>query len=523
MQNFYFCRYSHYPINLFESYQETRKKVKLISPLFMTKPLKQISLNEARAAFQKIWGYPDFRPPQGEIIQSLLSGKDALIIMPTGGGKSICFQLPALLQTGLTLVVSPLVALMENQVQELRELHLAAATLHSQIPAPQRRQTLQLLQQNQLRLLYLSPETLLSPPVWEILSQPQITINGLILDEAHCLVQWGDTFRPAYQRLGAVRPALLKLKPADSKIAIAAFTATADPQAQQTIQKVLQLEKPELFLLNPYRPNLYLGVQTVWTPRGRRQQLLKYIKNRPQQAGLIYVRTRKDSEGLVEWLEEKGYETAAYHAGLSPEERRTIEKDWLEGEMKFVVCTSAFGMGINKANVRWVIHYQAPLLLSEYIQEVGRGGRDGQPAEALTLMSEPTGWLNPEDRQRWQFFEEKTRSLSQKAQQLVKKLPTKGTVDEVSKKFPDGALALSILHSSHQLNWLDPFQYTITKAEKNQGSAKLNNSAAEPMKQYLAHRQCRWQFLLKAFGFTKDAESMRCGHCDNCQKRRGIF
>src|SRR4028119_2436648 len=173
------------------------------------------SWNDVLAAFKKIWGYDNFRPPQGEIIQSLLEKQDALIVLPTGGGKSICFQLPALLQTGLTLVVSPLVALMENQVQELRERNLPASLLHSQLPTPQRRQTMQSLQQNKLRLLYLSPETLLSKPVWEIISQPHIQINGLILDEAHCLVQWGDTFRPAYRRLGTVRPALLKAKPAN--------------------------------------------------------------------------------------------------------------------------------------------------------------------------------------------------------------------------------------------------------------------------------------------------------------------
>lgn len=486
----------------------------------MPEPFKQISFNEVRACFQQIWGYADFRPPQGEIIRSLLSGKDALIIMPTGGGKSICFQLPALLQTGLTLVVSPLVALMENQVQELRDRYLLAATLHSQIPTFQRRQTLQLVQQNQLRLLYLSPETLLSPPVWEILSQPQVNINGLILDEAHCLVQWGDTFRPAYRRLGTVRPALLKLKPPGSKMAVAAFTATADPQAQKTIQTVLQLQKPDTFLLNPYRPNLHLKIQTTWTPRGHRKQLLNYIKQRPEQPGLIYTRTRKDSEALADWLEASGdYETAAYHAGLSPEERRTIEKSWLNGELPFVICTSAFGMGINKSNVRWVVHFQAPLLLSEYIQEVGRAGRDGKPAEALTFVSEPTGWLDPSDRQRWQFFEEQTRSQYQKAQKLIQKLPVKGEVEAVSRQFPDGAIALSILHSSNQLKWLDPFHYTIQKSAQTHSAEKLNRSATQQMRQYLTHPHCRWQFLLQAFGFKEEADSMRCGHCDRCQKR----
>lgn len=236
-------------------------------------PHKTKAWEEVRTTFKEIWGYEDFRPPQGEIVSSLLAQKDAIIIMPTGGGKSICFQLPALLQTGLTLVVSPLVALMENQVQELIQRQQKAALLHSELSTFQRRTTLQALEKQQLRLLYLSPETLLSPPVWERLCQPQLQINGLILDEAHCLVQWGETFRPAYRRLGAVRPALLKHKPPGTKISIAAFTATADPSAQQTIQTVLQLQQPDIFRLNPYRPNLHPTVRIAWTPKGRKQQI----------------------------------------------------------------------------------------------------------------------------------------------------------------------------------------------------------------------------------------------------------
>ena len=231
---------------------------------------ESLSWQEVLDKFKKIWGYDDFRPPQGEIVRTLLSQRDAMIIMPTGGGKSICFQLPALLQTGLTLVISPLVALMENQVQELRQRKLPAALLHSELPSQEKKQNLGLLEQQKLRLLYVSPETLLSPPVWERLCQPQLQINGLILDEAHCLVQWGDTFRPAYRRLGAVRSALLKSKPPGTKIAIAAFTATADPNAQKTIQQVLQLNQPEVFRLNPYRQNLHLKIEIAWTPRGRK-------------------------------------------------------------------------------------------------------------------------------------------------------------------------------------------------------------------------------------------------------------
>ncbi|MDB9541309.1 RecQ family ATP-dependent DNA helicase [Anabaenopsis arnoldii] len=480
----------------------------------MNTPLKT-HWHTVRATFQRIWGYEDFRPPQGEIVRSLLGKKDALIIMPTGGGKSICFQLPALLQTGITLVISPLVALMENQVQELLERQQKAALLHSQLPTHQRRKTLQALENQQLRLLYLSPETLLSPLVWEKLSHPQLQINALILDEAHCLVQWGDTFRPDYRRLGAVRPALLKTKPPGTKISIAAFTATADPTAQKTIQRVLQLQQPEIFKLNPYRQNLHLTVRIAWTPRSRKHQLLEFIKNRPQESGLIYVRTRKDSENLAVWLAEKGYTTASYHGGLDPVERRNIESKWLTGKIPFVICTCAFGMGINKSDVRWVVHFHAPHLISEYVQEIGRAGRDGNPADVLVLVSEPTGWLDPEDKQRQQFFEQKMRSQQRNAQQLVRQLPKQGEVNAVTREFRDADIALALLHSSGQLNWLDPFNYTIDSGVKMQPLNQLPD--AQQMYEYLHTKKCRWQFLLNAFGFEQEASNWRCGHCDHCR------
>ncbi|HBE16893.1 MAG TPA: recombinase RecQ [Cyanobacteria bacterium UBA11149] len=481
------------------------------------------SWDDVRLEFKKIWGYDDFRPPQGEIVRSLLDKRDSLIVLPTGGGKSICFQLPALLQSGLTLVISPLVALMENQVQELKDRNLPAALLHSELPSQQRRKIMEDLERQELRLLYLSPETLLSEAVWERLCQPQLEINGLILDEAHCLVQWGDTFRPAYRRLGAVRQALLKCKPPGTKIAIAAFTATADTTAQATIQKVLKLQQPKFFLISPYRDNLNLKVQTVWTPRGRRQKMLKFIQARSRQSGLVYVRSRRDSEELAQWFEKLGYATAAYHAGLSAEERRKIEGSWLDGSTQFVICTSAFGMGINKPDVRWVVHFQAPQLLSEYIQEVGRGGRDGLPADALTLISEPTGWLNPEDKQRQSFFVNKLRSQYKNAQKLVKKLPLQGEVKTIATKYRDGEIALALLHSADRLEWLDPFSYRKNPRVDSSSLAKLSATQEEiqsQMTQYFSTRDCRWQFLLREFGFTKEAIDFRCERCDNCLKSR---
>ncbi len=475
---------------------------------------------QVRQTFQQIWGYEEFRPPQGEIVRCLLAFQDALIVMPTGGGKSICFQLPALLKQGLTLVVSPLVALMENQVLELQQKNLPAALLHNEIPRHQRKQTLQAIATQQLRLLYLSPETLLSLPVWEVLTHPQLPINGLILDEAHCLVQWGETFRPAYRRLGMIREELLHKKPPGTKIAIAAFTATANPKDQRIIKSVLQLKNPEIFCLSPYRSNLNLNVKIAWTPRCRRHQLLNFIKPRKNQSGLIYVRSRRESETLSQWLGSLGYQTTPYHAGLSPNQRRDIESQWLTGTLQFVVCTSAFGMGINKANVRWIIHFQPPSLLSEYLQEVGRGGRDGKSTDALTLISEPTGWLDPSDQQRKQYFEQKLQQQYQQAKRLIKQIPRQGKIQAIAKEFLQGESLLSLLHSQEQLEWLDPFTYQIRPTASTQTINKLKQnkkSSDSSIKQYLMTRHCRWQFLLKAFGFKRESKDFRCGHCDNCR------
>ncbi|NET50194.1 MAG: ATP-dependent DNA helicase RecQ [Merismopedia sp. SIO2A8] len=477
---------------------------------------------EARSALKTLWGYDHFRSPQGDIIQSLLQGTDTLVVMPTGSGKSLCFQLPALLQQGLTVVVSPLVALMENQVRDLQQRRLPAALLHSGVSKQERSRLFGQIQHQKIRLLYVSPETLLSQKLWDQLNQPQVLINGLILDEAHCLVQWGDTFRPVYRRLGQVREALLKTQPNGQPMAIAAFTATADPQAQSVIESVLKLRNPYTVLLNPYRKNLHLNVQWVWTPQGRRSRLLKWIKSRPKQPGLIYVRSRRQATELAQWLTDQGCRAAAYHAGLGTHVRRHVESDWLRGDIPVVVCTSAFGMGIDKPDCRWVIQYQAPTLLSEYVQEVGRAGRDGHEAIALTFVSEPTGWLDNYDKRHRQFIRDQHRKSWQKAQQLIPKLPQEGNVQAISRKFKEGAIALSLLHSHGQLTWADPFHYQIHRQERKRSNLPQTiNQGISQMEKFLHTRQCRWQFILNAFGFGADAKKLGegCGGCDRCSQR----
>ncbi|QFZ91408.2 RecQ family ATP-dependent DNA helicase [Synechococcus elongatus] len=465
----------------------------------------------AQHLLQHYWGYPDFRPGQAEIVEAIAKGQDCLIVWPTGGGKSLCFQVPALLRSGLTIVVTPLIALMENQVADLQERGIAAACLHSQMAPRDRKAVLQQLPQ--LKLLYLAPETLLSPPLWVRLTEPTTAIAALILDEAHCLLQWGESFRPTYLRLGAIRPALIRLgKPS---FPIAAFTATAHPQEVARLSQILQLQHPQRHQRDPYRSNLALAVKTVWTPRQRQNQLLDFLAKHQGQSGLIYLRSRRDCETWADRLRDRGYRCAAYHAGVADRDRRQIERDWQTGALPFAVCSSAFGMGIDKPDVRWVAHVQPPLLLSEYLQEVGRGGRDQQLAQGLTLVSEPSGLLDPSDRDRWQGFQRASEQQWQAAQQQAKQLPASGDLRSLPSS-SDLDLALAYLQKLGQLQWLDPFRYRRRAVPTPRPTPQFN---WQPLRQFLYGRDCRWRSLLQSFGSDRPAP-WRCGHCDRCQSGR---
>lgn len=463
----------------------------------------------ATDGLKQYWGYEQFRPLQREIVTAQLKGQDVLALLPTGAGKSVCFQLPALLSTGLTLAISPLVALMENQVQTLQRP--LAAALHSELSPGQRQQVLKQLESRRLKLLYVSPESLFSTSIWNMLQRSPI--NQLVIDEAHCISQWGSSFRPAYRRLGVIRTALKDQHP---DLAIAAFTATATPQMQADIAQVLQLRQPQIFRSSPYRRNLHLKIERAFTPAGRRRKLLQFLQQQGPTSGLIYTRSRRESEELAIWLQQQGWVTEAYHAGLLPGERRDLEQRWLTGTLPFVICTSAFGMGVDKPDCRWVAHFHPPLTLAEYVQEVGRAGRDQIPAIALLLASERTGWLDPSDRRRNQGFLKQLRTQQLQALSLRLLLPEQGEIAAVRRKFPQADLALAMMHSIGLVQWEDPFHYRLDKKIVLPKQVFSPEVGLDP---YLSTSGCRWQFILRAFGFEREAKDLRCGHCDRCKAR----
>ena len=328
-----------------------------------------------RAALKKYYGYDHFRPMQEDIIQSLMSGKDILVIMPTGGGKSICFQLPAILMPGTCIVVSPLIALMKDQVEGLRASGIRAAYLNSSLDPSEQRSVENDFFNGNLDLLYISPEKLVSSGFFPLLSR--VEINLIAIDEAHCISAWGHDFRPEYTQLNF-------LKQHFSNIPIIALTATADKITRKDIAGQLRLPDPETFIASFDRPNLQLNVRPG---QQRLPQILQFLKNHQGESGIIYSLSRKSTEELASKLRDAGYKAEAYHAGLSPRERSRVQDAFINDNAQVICATIAFGMGIDKSNVRWVIHYNLPKNIESYYQEIGRAGRDGARAETIRFYS----------------------------------------------------------------------------------------------------------------------------------------
>jgi ATP-dependent DNA helicase RecQ len=327
------------------------------------------------ATLKQTFGYDSFRPLQEEIITDAMAGRDVFALLPTGGGKSLCFQLPALLRDGLTLVVSPLIALMKDQVDALSATGVAATFLNSTLDGDEARARFRGLHRGQYRLLYAAPERLLLPGFVENLRSWNVT--QLAIDEAHCISEWGHDFRPEYRQLAGLREAL-------HETPIMALTATATERVRQDIIERLQLREPRCYTASFNRPNLTYRV----IPRAQAfDQVREFLRGRPSDSGIIYCASRKATESVAERLVAAGISARPYHAGLSGEERATHQELFLRDEVRVICATIAFGMGINKPNVRFVLHYDLPKNIEGYYQETGRAGRDGLPSECVLLFS----------------------------------------------------------------------------------------------------------------------------------------
>ncbi|MGD8780881.1 MAG: DNA helicase RecQ [Ignavibacteria bacterium] len=332
-------------------------------------------IEKAHDILNNTFGYKNFRPLQEEVIKCILNKKDALVIMPTGGGKSLCYQIPALIFEGLTVVVSPLISLMKDQVEQLQELGVAAVYLNSSLTREKYQENIQLLLDGKIKLLYVAPETLFLERTIKLLLT--LNVECITIDEAHCISEWGHDFRPEYRQIVGIRQHF-------PNAVCVAFTATATPRVQKDINNNLRLSGKNNFIASFNRENLYLEI--IPKTNGV-EQTIRFLRRYPNQSGIIYCFSRKQVDSLYLDLLDSGYSVLPYHAGLPDEKRKKNQELFIKDDVQIIVATIAFGMGINKSNVRFVIHFDLPKNIESYYQEIGRAGRDGLRSHCLLLFS----------------------------------------------------------------------------------------------------------------------------------------
>ena len=476
---------------------------------------------------QNSFGYEALRPGQEAVVQSVMQGRDTLAIMPTGGGKSLCYQLPALCKPGLTVVVSPLIALMKDQVDALQARGIAAAAVNSSLGAEEYRQVMQALHNGELRIIYVAPERFGQEGFMRTLSEQKITL--LAIDEAHCLSQWGHDFRPDYLRLGRVRQAL-GMPP------IVALTATATELVRQDIVTTLHLQDPAVIIRGFGRDNLDFAITRCDTRREKFEHIRRTIAK--WRKGIIYCSTRKNVMTVYKEIMQTGANAVAYHAGMTDEEREYSQNAFITGRADVVVATNAFGMGIDRPDVRFVIHFEIPGSVEAYYQEAGRAGRDGEPAYCELLF-------NHADLKTQEFFFEGSNPSVNTIRMLYHLLRLRCdpqthelqlTVDEMTEQLGKDVnpmavgTALSVLLHAGAICRTDvPGQHVKTTRllmpeatfdslnidrERLEEKARRDHMKIESITRYAYSSGCRQKWILDYFG---EADATPCGHCDACR------
>ena len=492
---------------------------------------------EAQKALTGVFRLPGFRDGQEQIVQSVLSGHDTLAVMPTGSGKSLCYQLPGLVIPGLTLVISPLIALMKDQVDSLNRKGIKASNLHSGMDYAEQQKVCENVAAGRIKFLFVAPERVRNGNFQALLNQIQIGL--LAVDEAHCISQWGHDFRPDYRRLGQLR------KDLGSPVTIA-LTATASPDVQNDIVQQLELHEPGTFILGFDRLNLRFGVRTFRTEREKLEFTLAYVKERIQQrcgfkrqysgCGIIYAATIKQAESAAVYLSDHGIRVGLYHAGLAPAIRNQVQEQFMNDEFHCLIATTAFGMGVDKPDIRYVLHLSLSSSVEAYTQESGRAGRDRQPAECMLLYSGVDAKIQEH------FIESGCPDLpiyrmilDLFADASQTKLPQPGTrlhmqdiLDQFERKQQSQVdTALRKLRARDMLNispdglvtWLTspPANLARQLAEESRIQKKVTKKQLVSLVKYVFEENCRTKFILNYFG-SKDAKLFhRCHHCDLCQ------